>query len=94
MSERDQVLRRRPGTAGVVDLDRAVLRQGGRVDQHDRHAGAPDLLDLRDGRRDRPIATTPSTVARLIARARLPCSGEMKCSAVAELLGGHRDALR
>ena len=26
----------------------------------------------------RPIATTPSTVARLIARARLPCSGEMK----------------
>ena len=30
----------------VVDVDRAVVRQGARVDEDDRHAGAPDLLDL------------------------------------------------
>ena len=47
VAEADEVLGGRPGAADVVDLDRAVLRQGGRVDQDDRHAGAPDLLDLR-----------------------------------------------
>ena len=41
------MLGRRPGAALVVDLDRAVLRQRRRVDEHDRQAGAADLLDLR-----------------------------------------------
>ena len=46
MAEGDQVLGGRAGAADVVDLDRAVLRQGRRVDEHDRQAGPPDLLDL------------------------------------------------
>ena len=40
----------------------------------------------------RPIATTPSTIARLIARASEPCSGEMKWRRVAGLLGHGRHA--
>ena len=46
VAEPDEVLGRRAGAADVVDLDRAVLRQRRRVDQHDRHARPPDLLDL------------------------------------------------
>ena len=45
-------------------------------------------------RADRPIATTPSTVARPIARASEPWSGRDEVERVALLLGRQRDALR
>ncbi len=46
MAEADDVLGRCPRAALVVDLDRAVLGKGRRVDEHDRHAGPSDLFDL------------------------------------------------
>ena len=80
MAQRDQVLGRRARPADVVDLDRAEVRQRGRVD-HTIGTPARRICSTSGWSSLRPIATTPSTVARLIARARLPCSGEMKWSA-------------
>jgi hypothetical protein len=49
MAEARDVLGRGAGAADVVDRHAAVLGQGGRVHEDDRHAGPADLLDLRMG---------------------------------------------
>ena len=72
----EEVLGGGPGAADVVDLDRAVFRQGGRVDEDDRHAGAADLLDLgvvvgqadRDDAVDRRPAHRAAPASRGAAR--------------------------
>ncbi len=77
---------------GVVDLDRAVFRQGRRVHQDDGQAGAPDLLDLRvvvgqaDG--DHAVHGRP---AHRPGQAAVQRRDEVQ--AVAELLGRDGDAL-
>ena len=92
MAERDQVLGRGPRAADVVDLDRAVLRQRGRVDQDDRQPGAADLLDLgmvvgqADG--DHPVDRRPAHRPRQRAVERRD-----EVEAVAGFLGGAGDAL-
>ena len=52
----------------------------GRVDQHDREP-ARRICSTSGWSSHRPIATTPSTVARLMARASEPWSGDTKRSA-------------
>ena len=80
VAQPDEVLGRGSGAAGVVDLDRGVVGERGRVDHDDRDAGAPDRLDLwvrvtqadRDHAVDRRPAQRPASDPR---------SGEMKWSA-------------
>ena len=77
MAQADEMLGRRAGAADVVDLDGAVLRQGV---ESTSTIGSPArrIYSTSGWSSDSPIATTPSTVARPMARANEPRSGEMK----------------
>ena len=92
VTEPDEVLGRRPRAADVVDLDRAVLRQRGRVDQDDRHARATDLLDLgvvvAQADRDDAVDGRPAHRPRQAAVQRRD-----EVQGVARLLGRDRDTL-
>ena len=59
MAKLEEVLGGRPRPTDIVDRDRAPLGQGGRVDEHDRNAGATDLVDVgmvaRQADRDHPV---------------------------------------
>ena len=81
------------GATGVVDLDRAVLRQRRRVDQHDRQAGPADVLHLRVvvGQADGHDAVHRRAVHRA-GQAAMQRRDEVE--PVAELLGDRGDALR
>ena len=69
----------RAGAALVVDVDRGDLAA---CSESTRTIGRPArrTSSISGWSSVRPIATTPSTVARWIAREREPWSGEMKWS--------------
>ena len=92
MAERQDVLGGGPGPSDIVDLDRSVLRQGGRVHEDDRDPGAADLLHLGvvvgQADRDDAVDRRPAHGAGQRAVERRD-----EVQAVAELLGGQGDAL-
>ena len=92
MPEAEDVFAGGARPADVVDLDRAVLGQGRRVDEHDRDVGATDLLDLRvpvrQADRDDPV---DGGAAHGPGQAAVQRRDEVE--AVPVLLGGQRDAL-
>ena len=92
MAQAGDVLGGRARAADVVDLDAAVLGQRGRVDEHDRQAGAADLLDLgvRVGQADGDDAVDRRPAHRP-GQAAVERRDEVQ--AVAVLLGDERDAL-
>ena len=93
VAEPDQVLGRCSSTAHVVDVDRRVLRLRIRVDEHDRQAGPPDLLDLGMvvGEADRDDAIDGRAADRPRQRA---VERRDEREPVAGLLGDDRDAFR
>ena len=92
MAELDEVLGCGSGAAGVVDLDRGVVGEGGRVDHDDRDAGAPDRLDLG-------VLVTQADRHYAVDRGPAQRAGERSAQRrdemerVARLLGRDRDSL-
>jgi len=80
-----------PSATDVIDLDRTVLRERRRVDEDDRHAGTPDLLDLWMvvGQADRDHAVDGGPAHRSRQRS---VDGRDEVQPVAEFFRGEGDA--